>query len=102
MMAGMITGDPDPTQVKKYYAALRRAQCDIDLRPELYTHYYKREFPERFRDQMDVRYLGPGERIVSEKYSELIFEEPRDWLSERDIFPDGDLGANSYAAATFH
>ena len=102
MMAGMITGDPDPSQIKKYYAALRRAQGDIDLRPELYTHYYKREFPERFHDQMDVRYFGPGERIVFEKYSEVMFEESRDWVSERDIFPDGDLGANNYSTATYN
>ncbi len=39
MMASMITGDPDPADVRKYFAALRRAQRDIDLRPELFTHY---------------------------------------------------------------
>jgi len=48
MMASMITGEPDPQEVKKYFAALRKAQRDIDLRPELYTHYYKKEFPVRF------------------------------------------------------
>jgi hypothetical protein len=42
MMASMITGEPDPQEVKKYFAALRKAQRDIDLRPELYTHYYKK------------------------------------------------------------
>jgi hypothetical protein len=26
------------------HAAVHRAQRDIDLRPELYTHYYKNEF----------------------------------------------------------
>ncbi len=102
MMAGMITGEPDADQIRKYYAALRRAQADIDLRPELYAHHYKKEFPARFHDEMDLRYFGPGERIVFEKYSEVMFEESRDWVSERDIFPDGDLGANDYAAATYH
>ena len=48
MIATMITGDPDPEDVRKFFRALRRAQRDIDLRPELYTHYYKNEFPERY------------------------------------------------------
>src|SRR6266699_6967804 len=52
MMATSITGDPDPEDLRKYFRALRRAQRDIDLRPELYTHYYKNEFPARFLDQM--------------------------------------------------
>ena len=63
MMAAMVTGDPDIEDVKKYYAALRRAQHDIDLRPELYTHFYKKEFPLRFHQQMDTGRWGPGERI---------------------------------------
>src|SRR5258707_13343213 len=45
MMATSITGDPDPEDLRKYFRALRRAQRDIDLRPELYTHYYKNELP---------------------------------------------------------
>jgi len=69
MMATMLNGDPDPEDVKKYFQALRLAQRDIDLRPELYTHYYKREFPERFHAQMDTRRWGPGERIVFEPYT---------------------------------
>ena len=60
MIASMVTGTPDPEDVRKYFRALRRAQRDIDLRPELYTHYYKKEFPVRFHDQMDTRRWGPG------------------------------------------
>jgi ABC-type nitrate/sulfonate/bicarbonate transport system substrate-binding protein len=44
MIASMLTGDPDAEDVRKYFRALRRAQRDIDLRPELYTHYYRKEF----------------------------------------------------------
>jgi hypothetical protein len=54
MMASMITGDPDPDDITKYFRALRLAQRDIDLRPELYTHYYREEFPPRFHDVMDT------------------------------------------------
>ena len=101
MMAGMITGNPEPEDVEKYYRALRKAQHDIDLRPELYTHYYKEEFPERFHEIMDLRYFGPGERIVFEKYSEKMYEESRVWVSERDIFPEGDIGNRNYLEAKY-
>ena len=76
-----------------------RAQRDIDLRPELYTHYYKNEFPKRFHARMDTRRWGPGERIVFEPYSREVFEESRDWIRERGIFEDNDLGAKSYESA---
>ena len=96
MMAAMVTGEPDVEDVKKYHAALRRAQHDIDLRPELYTHFYKREFPVRFHEQMDTGRWGPGERIVFEPYSRDMFEESQAWIAEREIFPDGDLGSRNY------
>ena len=101
MMAGMITGDIDAGTVAKYYNALKKAQFDIDLRPELYVHYYKEEFPERFHDLMDLRYFGPGERIVFEPYSQKMYEESREWVVERDIFPEGDIGDKAYDEARF-
>ena len=96
MMASMVNPDADPADVKKYYNALRRAQRDIDLRPELYTHYYQKEFPVRFHSMMDTRRWGPGERIVFEPYTKEVFEQSRQWIAERGIFPDGDLGSNDY------
>ena len=101
MMATSITGDPDPQDVAKYFRALRRAQHDIDLRPELYTHYYRNEFPQRFHDVMDPRRWGPGERIVFEPYSRQIFENTRHWISERDIFDKGSMGSERYEDAIF-
>src|SRR5919108_4461896 len=62
MMATMINGEPDPSDLKKYFAALKLAQRDIDLRPELHTKHYRNEFPQRFLDQMDTRRWFPGER----------------------------------------
>ena len=96
MMASMVREDSDLEDVKKYYAALRRAQHDIDLRPELYTRFYKQEFPVRFHEQMDTGRWGPGERIVFEPYSQAMFEESQAWIAEREIFPDGDLGGRIY------
>jgi hypothetical protein len=99
MIATMITGDPDPEDVRKFFRALKRAQADIDLRPELYTHYYTKEFPERLHSKMDTRRWGPGERIVFEPYSKEVFEESREWIRERGIFEGNDLGAAGYEKA---
>jgi ABC-type nitrate/sulfonate/bicarbonate transport system substrate-binding protein len=99
MMASMITGQPDPEDVRKFFRALKRAQRDIDLRPELYTRFYKNEFPKRYHDKMDTRRWGPGERIVFESYSREVFDESRDWIRERGIFEGNDLGAKAYKDA---
>jgi hypothetical protein len=96
MMASMVTGNPDMEDVRKYFSALRRAQRDIDLRPELYTHYYKEEFPVRFHEIMDTDRWGPGERIVFEPYTKETFEESQRWIADHGIFPDGNLGSGDY------
>jgi ABC-type nitrate/sulfonate/bicarbonate transport system substrate-binding protein len=99
MMASMITGSPDPEDVKKYFRALRKAQRDIDLRPELYTHYYRNEFPKRFHDQMDTRRWGPGERLVFEPYTRETFEDSFKWIAERNIFDPAQMGSGRYEEA---
>jgi len=98
MIASMITGDPDTEDLKKFYNALRRAQRDIDLRPDLYTHYYRKEFPERYHNLMDTRRWGPGERIVFEPYTAEAFGQARDWIAEREIFEGGRpaMGSDRY------
>jgi ABC-type nitrate/sulfonate/bicarbonate transport system substrate-binding protein len=96
MMATMITGNPDPEDIRRFFRALRRAQRDIDLRPELYTHYYKKEFPARFLGQVDTRRWGPGERVVFEPYTKEVFEESFRWIAERGIFAEGTMGAGRY------
>jgi ABC-type nitrate/sulfonate/bicarbonate transport system substrate-binding protein len=99
MMASMITGNPDPEDVRRYFRALRRAQRDIDLRPERYTHYYRNEFPARFKDAMDTRRWGPGERLVFEPYTKEVFEQSFEWIAERHLFPEGGMGAGRYEEA---
>ena len=101
MMASMVTGDPNPEDVHKFFNALRRAQRLIDLRPELYTHYYKKEFPKRFHAQMDTRRWGPGERLLFEPYSRETFEDSFKWIAEREIFAEGGMGAGNYEASIF-
>jgi hypothetical protein len=100
MIAAMIKGSPDPEDIRRYFHALRLAQRDIDLRPELYTHYYKNEFPDRFHAMMDTRRWGPGERIVFEPYSKEVFEQSFDWIAEHKIFSDAGMGAGDYDQST--
>jgi len=101
MMSAMITGEPDQEDLLRYYRALRRAQRDIDLRPELYTHYYRNEFPVRYHQLMDTRRWGPGERIVFEPYTPEAFAESREWIAEHEVFEGGRpaLGPDSYTDA---
>jgi hypothetical protein len=101
MIASMITGTPDEEDLKRFFRALKRAQRDIDLRPELYTHYYKNEFPVRYHGIMDTRRWGPGERVVFEPYTAEAFAQSRDWIAEREIFEGGKsrMGTDTYTDA---
>ena len=99
MMASIITGDPDADDVRKYFRALRRAQRDIDLRPELYTHHYRKEFPERFHGIMDTRRWGPGERIVFEPYTREVYEQTHRWMRRLELFPATQTAQADYQTA---
>jgi hypothetical protein len=102
MMASMVDEKADMGDVKKYFQALRRAQADIDLHAHRYTHYYKREFPVRFRDMMDTRLFGPGERIVFEPYTSEIYAETQKWIIERGIFDERNPIKRDYDSAVAH
>jgi hypothetical protein len=99
MITTMITGNPDPEDVRKFFRALKRAQRDVDLRPELYTHYYKNEFPARYHTIMDTRRWGPGERLVFEPYTKEVYEETFKWIAEHGIFADTGMGSGNYEDA---
>ena len=100
MIASMINGSPDPEDIRRFFRALKRAQRDIDLRPELYTHYYRNEFPERWHAMMDTRRWGPGERIVFETYSREVYDQSFEWIARHEIFAEGGMGAGDYDKAT--
>ncbi len=99
MIASMINGAPEPEDVRRFFRALKRAQHDIDLRPELYTHYYRNEFPERYHAMMDTRRWGPGERLVFETYSRETYDRAFDWIARHEIFAEGRMGAGDYDKA---
>jgi ABC-type nitrate/sulfonate/bicarbonate transport system substrate-binding protein len=96
MIATIVNGDPDPEDLKKFFRALKRAQRDIDLRPDLYMHYYKKEFPARWLPIMDTRRWGPGERLVFEPYTKEAYEQSFEWIARHQIFANGDMGAGQY------
>jgi ABC-type nitrate/sulfonate/bicarbonate transport system substrate-binding protein len=99
MIATIVTGNSDPEDLKKFFRALKRAQRDIDLRPDRYTHYYKKEFPTRWHAQMDTRRWGPGERLVFEPYTKEAYEESFEWIAQHQIFANGDMGQGKYENA---
>jgi len=99
MIATIVTGKADPEDLKKFFRALKRAQRDIDLRPEKYTHYYKKEFPTRWHSQMDTRRWGPGERLVFEPYTKEAYEESFEWIAQHQIFDAGGMGQGKYENA---
>lgn len=80
---------PPPTPIsdlERYFRALRRAQIDIDLAPERYKHHFSHELPPRYRDRVDVRLFGPGERVVFLPYTRATFATTQRWIHERGIF----------------
>jgi hypothetical protein len=80
------TTEADPEDVQKYVNGLKRAQMEIDLRPERYKHYHLLSVPERYHDLVDVRQFGPGERIVFLPYTGEAYEDTQVWIQEREIF----------------
>jgi NitT/TauT family transport system substrate-binding protein len=72
--------------VEKYMRGLKRAQMELDLRPELYKHHYTAMIPERYRSKVDVRLFAPGERIVFLPYTKETFQRTQEWIHERRIF----------------
>jgi NitT/TauT family transport system substrate-binding protein len=86
MMAFMFHHAVDAADMGRYMNALIRAQSDIDMEPELYKHYFLREIPERFRDAIDVRRFGVGERVVPLPYTQAMFEKTQAWMHTRNLF----------------
>lgn len=99
MIGHLITDRADLTDVERYFKALRRAQHDIDLAPEVYKHYFLRELPERYHTLVDTRRFGPGERIVFEPYPREAFERTRQWIESWNLFPPEQKGSADYVGS---
>jgi len=99
MMGFLVSEGASLEDVARYFAALRRAQRDIDLEPERYKHYWLREMPEDIQRLADVRRFGPGERIVTEPYTREMFEQTHRWLRTWDLLGPGSLPRPAYDQA---
>jgi NitT/TauT family transport system substrate-binding protein len=66
--------------------ALKRAQMELDLRPEPYKRYFRDMIPGRYRDIVDVRRFSQGERVVFLPYTQQTFQRTQTWIHERRIF----------------
>jgi len=99
MVGHLVSGAAETEDVDRYFKALRRAQQDIDIEPEVYKHYFLKELPERYHSRVDVRNFGPGERLVFEPYPREIFERTRQWIESWNLFPADQTGAAGYEAS---
>jgi NitT/TauT family transport system substrate-binding protein len=100
MIGFLVTGnDATKTDIDKYLAALRRAQAEIDLHPESCKHYHLRSVPEKYRDKVDVRAFGTGERIVFLPYTREVFAQTQQWTEAHQLFAGVLAGADYDEAA---
>jgi ABC-type nitrate/sulfonate/bicarbonate transport system substrate-binding protein len=99
MIGHLVSGDAELQDVERYFKALRRAQHDIDMEPELYKHYFLRELPDRYHPLVDVRAFGPGERLVFEPYPQVVFERTRKWIESWNLFLPEQAGSAGYESS---
>jgi NitT/TauT family transport system substrate-binding protein len=100
MIGFLISGaDVDMADVEKYFRALQRAQRDIDVEHQRYTHYYLREMADEFKPLVDVRAFGPGERLVFEPYTQEAYEQTHRWMKTLELFPQGQVSEPNYRTA---
>jgi len=100
MIGFLISGqDVDMSDVEKYFRALQRAQRDIDVEHQKFTHYYLREMADEFKPLVDVRAFGPGERLVFEPYTREVYEQTHRWMKALELFPADQLSEADYKTA---
>jgi NitT/TauT family transport system substrate-binding protein len=100
MIGFLISGeDVAMDDVEKYFRALQRAQRDIDVEHQQYTHYYLREMADEFKPLVDVRAFGPGERLVFEPYTQEVYEQTHRWMKKLELFPEGQAAEADYRTA---
>jgi NitT/TauT family transport system substrate-binding protein len=88
MIGFMFPDHVAESDVQKYMNALKRAQMELDFRPEKYKHFYVNEIPDRYRKLVNVRRFNTGERVVFLPYTEQMYKETQDWIHEHGIFEE--------------
>ena len=67
----------------------------LEVPPERWVH----RVPEKYRDQVDVRAFGTGERIVFLPYTREVFASTQQWTRSRNLFPAEPSSLASYDEA---
>ena len=97
---GFMVGEAASTDdMDRYFAAMRRAQREIDLEADRYKHYWLREMPEDLAPAVDVRRFGPGERMVFEPYTRDMFERTHTWMERWELFDSATVARPGYEEA---
>lgn len=80
VMGFLLSAQAAPDEVERYFAALLRAQQEIDLDLPRYARHWARELPADLLELVDVRRFGPGERVVPQPYTAEMFERTQGWM----------------------
>ena len=102
IMGFLVAPDADTEDLERYFRALRRAQREIDLEPERYKHYWRREMPDDIQKVVDVRRFGPGERIVFDPYTREMYEQTHAWMQTHALFDPAAAARPHYEEAVVH
>jgi NitT/TauT family transport system substrate-binding protein len=90
VMGFLVSAQAAPEDVERYFAALLRAQQEIDLELPRYARHWAREMPADLLESVDVRRFGPGERIVPQPYTRQMFERTQGWMRDRQLLDAGE------------
>jgi NitT/TauT family transport system substrate-binding protein len=96
VMGFLISAQAAPSDVERYFAALLRAQQEIDLDLPRYARHWAREMPTDLRELVDVRRFGPGERIVPQPYTAQMFDRTQGWMRDWQLIDVGESAGHRY------
>jgi NitT/TauT family transport system substrate-binding protein len=85
VMGFLVSAQAAADDVERYFAALLRAQQEIDLDLPRYARHWAREMPADLLELVDVRRFGPGERIVPQPYTAAMFDRTQGWMREHQL-----------------
>jgi hypothetical protein len=85
VMGFLVSPDARREDLDRYFRGLLRAQREIDLEPERYKHFWRREMPSDLQGLADVRRFGPGERIVPQPYTRDMYDRTYRWMENWNL-----------------
>ena len=99
VMGFLVSEQAAPEDVDRYFAALLRAQQEIDLDLPRYARHWAREIPADLLEPVDVRRFGPGERVVPQPYTPEMFDRTQGWMREWQLIDAGEPSPSRYEDA---